>query len=227
MQARRKTARHASSRRRRHASAGARDARVKHEARAHGGRRRADSGRIASGAPRGASLGRDGALGRIGAPEGGFERRSETGLDLARELADEHRAVLAAEGRDGLVYSVALYEERAVWVDIADGAEDAQQVQLDDRLAVAELLGDAPEELRFGDADGDRRRVAAYFEERVEQVLERACFGRDETLEKRVERLGFRELVLYASRLLLKPKQGGIDRRLLRDASRSVLTRTE
>ena len=55
------------------------------------------------------------------------------------------------------MYAVALYEERAVWVDVADGAEDAEQVQLDDRLAVAELLRDASEELRFGNADRDRR----------------------------------------------------------------------
>jgi len=56
--------------------------------------------------------------------------------------------------------------------------------------------------------------VAAYLEERIEQVLERTCFGGDETLEERVERLGFRQLVLYASCLLLKPdnienKKGG------------------
>ena len=55
------------------------------------------------------------------------------------------------------MYAVALDQEGTVRVDVADGTEDAEQVQLYDRLAVAEFLGDASEEMRFGDADRDRR----------------------------------------------------------------------
>jgi hypothetical protein len=82
------------------------------------------------------SLRRNGALGRIGASKGRFECWRKTRLDLAREFADEDRAVLAAQRGDGLVYAVALYEQRAVRVHVADGAEDAQEVQLDDGFAV-------------------------------------------------------------------------------------------
>jgi len=74
-------------------------------------------------------------------------------------------------------------------VHVADGAQDPQEVELHDCFAVAQFLRDAPEELGLCDTDGDRCREAAYLEERVQQVLERACFGRDETLEKCVEGL--------------------------------------
>jgi len=88
-------------------------------------------------------------------------------------------------------------------VHVADGAKDPQQVELHDRLAVAQLLRDAPEELRFGDADRDRSRETTDLEEGIQQILERACFGRDETLEKCVEGLWFGQLVLNTRCLLL------------------------
>jgi hypothetical protein len=132
MQARRDTARRPSA----HTSANARDARVINRARARRRRRRADAGRIASRAARRTSLRRDGALGRIGASEGWFKCGRKTRLDLARKFADEDGAVFAPERGDRLVYAVALYEEGAVRVDVADGAEDAEEVQLDDGFAV-------------------------------------------------------------------------------------------
>lgn len=168
-------------------SPSARNARVIDEARAQGRRRRAEARRIASRASLSTSLRRYRALGGICASKGGFKCRRETRLDLAGEFADEDGAVFAAERGDGLVYSVAFYEKRAVRVDVADGAEDAEEVELDDCFAVGELFGDAAEELRLGDADCDGRRMAADLQEGVEQVLEGACFGGDETFEERVE----------------------------------------
>ena len=161
-------------------------------ARAQRRRRRSDARRIASRAALRTSLQRDRALGRISASKGGFKRRRKTRHDLAREFAHEDGAVLPAERGDGLVYAVALYEERAVRVDVADGAEDAEEVELHDGFGVGELFGDAAEELGLCDADCDGGRVAADLEEWVEQVLEGACFGGDEIFEERVERLGFR-----------------------------------
>ena len=86
---------------------------------------------------------------------------------------------------------------------VADGAQDPQEVELHDCLAVAQLLCDTPEELGLCGTDGDRGREAAYLEEGIQQVLERTCFGRDETLEKCVEGLWFGQLVLDTCRLLL------------------------
>ena len=137
----------------RRSSTNARNARVINGARTQGRRRRAEARRIASRASLRTSLRRYRALRRICASEGRFKCRRETRLDLAGEFADEDRAVFAAERGDGLVYAVALYEKRAVRVDVADGAEDAEEVELDDCFAVGELFGDATEELRLGDAD--------------------------------------------------------------------------
>ena len=137
----------------RRSSTNARNSRVIDGTRAQGRRRRAEARRIASRASLRSSLRRDRTLRCICASEGGFKRWRETRLDLTGEFADEDGAVFAAERGDGLVYSVALYEKRAVRVDVADGAEDAEEVELDDCFAVGELFGDAAEELRLGDAD--------------------------------------------------------------------------
>ena len=116
-------------------STGARDARIQ-QPRAKRWRGRAQARRIARGTAR-ALLGRDRALRRVDAPEGRLECGGEAGLYIARELADEHRAVVAPQRRDGLVDAVALNEQRAVRVHVADSAQDAQQVELHDCLAVA------------------------------------------------------------------------------------------
>ena len=47
--------------------------------------------------------------------------------------------------------------------------------------------------------------MATDLQEGVEQVLEGACFGGDETFEERVEGLGLCQHVLYACRFFLKP----------------------
>ena len=101
------------------------------------------------------SLRRDRTLRRICASEGGFKCGRKTRLDLAGEFANEDRAIFAAERGDGLVYLVPLYEKRAFRVDVADIAEVAEEVALDDGFAVGELFGDAAEELRLWDADFD------------------------------------------------------------------------
>jgi hypothetical protein len=111
-----------------YASASARDARVIYRACAQRRRWRSDTRRIASRAARRASLRRDGALGGICASDGGFKCGRKTRLDLARKFADEDSAVFTPERGDRFVYAVALYEERAVRVDVADGAEDAEEV---------------------------------------------------------------------------------------------------
>ena len=50
---------------------------------------------------------------------------------------------------------------------VADGAQNPQEVEFHDCLAVAQLLCDAPEELGLCDTDGDRSREAAYFQEGI------------------------------------------------------------
>ena len=100
------------------------------------------------------SLRRDRTLRRS---EGGFKCGRETRLDLAGEFANEDRAIFATERGDGLVYLVPLYENRAFRVDVADVAEVAEEVALDDGFAVGELFGDAAEEQRLWDADFDLR----------------------------------------------------------------------
>lgn len=108
----------------------------------------------------------------LGQARGRLERGRERRLDLTRELAHEHRIVLLAQLRDDVVDPVPLDKYRTIRVDVADRAQDAQQVEAHDGLARAELVDEPLEELRFGDANGNVRRYTEDLEERVEEVFE-------------------------------------------------------
>lgn len=85
--------------------------------------------------------------------------------------------------------SVALHQHCTVWVHVANGPEDTQEVETNDRTAVVEPVNDALEELRFGKADGERGGDATYFEKGVEEVFKGVGFCGYEALEQRLKRL--------------------------------------
>ena len=148
-------------------------------------------------------------LGRVCALVDARHRRSEGRCkrwhDFSCKLAHEHRAVLLAELQHDIIDRESLDKCRAVGVHVAYGAEDAQQVQSDDRLAVPELVDDAPEELRFGDTDCDRARDAEDLEEGVEQVLEGVGLRRDEASEQRFQRRRLQKLIFDLRSVVLQP----------------------
>lgn len=80
--------------------------------------------------------------------------------------------IVFAELGDDIVDSETFYKHCTVRMDVADRAQDAKKVETDKRFAVVQLLNDPLEELRLGDADGDRVGDTAYLPERVEEVLE-------------------------------------------------------
>lgn len=88
---------------------------------------------------------------------------------------------------------------------IADRAEDLQQIYAYKRLIMGQFLQNSGKEFRFRDCVGKRVAETEEILKGLEEILKVVCFGCRKAPENGVDRLVAEELLLYPSRLFLKP----------------------
>ena len=102
--------------------------------------------------------------------------------------------------------SIALHQDGAVRVHVANSAKDTQEVETNHCAAVTKPIDDTLEELRFGEADGNWGGDTTNFEEWVEEVLKGVGFREYETPEQRLERFGSDQLIFNLGSFILQPR---------------------
>lgn len=101
-------------------------------------------------------------------------------------------------------------DEVAVFVaGVADGADDAEEVEADEGLFGLQLVDCAGEEGGVGEGSGDGRGEAEELLQGFEEVLEGVGFGLEEAVDYGVGEGGDREEVLfYSGGFFLEPASG-------------------